>query len=360
MPADTYLRPGVFTTRVFNPVVAFLARRLGLSMKGAHVLSVQGRKTGEWHSTPVNLLSIAGQRYLVAPRGETQWVRNIRVSREARLTLGRRTETVHVVEVPDREKAPILRAYLKEWAWEVSHPSTQSLESFRNSLWPGGRPSSAPCSACSGGGRVGLPDGEDVPLGVRQLREPPHSRHWPLRRDDLGSEPLRSPDELVDTRHADVVDRSLAREHPAHEPTVDAWADRLAIGVGRDGSHHPVFGGLAPARRAPPPADLPAEQLTIELRRPLGFVSRDFEMNDRVIHGVCPPVERCYLGRGVWTLPVTSSWHIVERAGSRSTDSAQMKGSQRCPGKRKSAGRAADHSNCPSGPAVSGKLLVCS
>src|SRR6058998_2782324 len=51
-------------------------------MKGARVLSVQGRKTGEWQSTPVNALSTAGQRYLVAPRWETQWVRNIRVSRE--------------------------------------------------------------------------------------------------------------------------------------------------------------------------------------------------------------------------------------------------------------------------------------
>jgi hypothetical protein len=55
----------------------------------------------------------------VAPRGETQWVRNLRVSREARLTLGRRTEMVRVEEVADREKPPILRAYLKEWAWEV-------------------------------------------------------------------------------------------------------------------------------------------------------------------------------------------------------------------------------------------------
>ena len=123
MPADTYLRPGVFTTRVFNPVVAFLARRLGLSTKGARLLSVQGRKTGEWHSTPVNALSTAGQRYLVAPRGETQWVRNIRVSREARLTLGRRTETVHVVEVPDREKPPILRAYLNgRWSAVIRRP----------------------------------------------------------------------------------------------------------------------------------------------------------------------------------------------------------------------------------------------
>jgi hypothetical protein len=120
MPADIYIKPGFFTTRVFNPAVAFLARRIGLSMKGARVLSVRGRKTGAWHSTPVNPLGLAGRRYLVAPRGETQWVRNIRVSREARLTLGGRTETVHVEEVADVAKPPILRAYLAEWAWEVN------------------------------------------------------------------------------------------------------------------------------------------------------------------------------------------------------------------------------------------------
>ena len=120
MGTDRYIKPGFFTTRIFNPVVAFLAGRLGVTMKGARVLSVQGRKTGAWQSTPVNPLTLSGQRYLVAPRGETQWVRNIRVSREARLTLGRRTETVRVEEVADRDKPPILRAYLKEWAWEVN------------------------------------------------------------------------------------------------------------------------------------------------------------------------------------------------------------------------------------------------
>jgi hypothetical protein len=88
MSANAYIKPGFFTTNVVNPVIAFLTGRLGLSMKGARVLSVQGRRTGEWHSTPVNPLSFSGQRYLVAPRGETQWVRNIRISREARLTLG--------------------------------------------------------------------------------------------------------------------------------------------------------------------------------------------------------------------------------------------------------------------------------
>lgn len=120
MATNTYVKPGLFTTKVFNPTVAFLARRLGWGMKGARVLSVRGRRTGEWHSTPVNPLSVAGQRYLVAPRGETHWVRNIRVSHEARLTLGRRTETVRVEELSDGEKPPVLRAYLEEWAWEVS------------------------------------------------------------------------------------------------------------------------------------------------------------------------------------------------------------------------------------------------
>lgn len=115
-----YIKPGFLTAKIVNPAVAFLAGRLGVSLKGARVLSVRGRKTGEWHSTPVNPLSFNGQRYLVAPRGETQWVRNIRVSREARLTLGTRSETVRVEEVPDSEKPPILRAYLREWASEVS------------------------------------------------------------------------------------------------------------------------------------------------------------------------------------------------------------------------------------------------
>jgi deazaflavin-dependent oxidoreductase (nitroreductase family) len=119
MAARPYIRPGFFTSRILNPAVKFLAGRLGVSLKGARVLSVQGRTTGQWRSTPVNPLSLAGQRYLVAARGQTEWVRNIRVSRTARITLGRKTETVRVEEVPDSEKPPILRAYLEAWAWEV-------------------------------------------------------------------------------------------------------------------------------------------------------------------------------------------------------------------------------------------------
>lgn len=114
-----YSKPGFFTARVFNPAVAFMARRLGWSLKGARVLSVKGRSTGQWLSTPVNPLSWAGEQYLVAPRGETQWVRNLRVTPEARLTLGRTTETLAVEEVGDPDKPPILRAYLAQWGWQV-------------------------------------------------------------------------------------------------------------------------------------------------------------------------------------------------------------------------------------------------
>jgi deazaflavin-dependent oxidoreductase (nitroreductase family) len=104
--------------RVFNRMVAGLTK-LGISLLGSRILSVRGRKSGEWRSTPVNLLVVDGQRYLVAPRGHTQWVRNLRANPEARLRLGRRTESFRAEELADADKPDILRAYLKKWAWEV-------------------------------------------------------------------------------------------------------------------------------------------------------------------------------------------------------------------------------------------------
>ena len=104
--------------RVFNKIVARMTK-LGLSLMGSRVLSVQGRKSGEWRSTPVNLLVIDGQRYLVAPRGHTQWVKNLRASGAGRLQLGRKVETFHAEELADADKIPALRLYLKKWAWEV-------------------------------------------------------------------------------------------------------------------------------------------------------------------------------------------------------------------------------------------------
>jgi deazaflavin-dependent oxidoreductase (nitroreductase family) len=103
---------------VFNGAVGWLTR-IGLPLAGSRVLAVRGRSSGEWRSTPVNPLRVDGARYLVSPRGHTQWVRNIRVSGDGRLTSGRRVEEFTVEEVADDEKPPILRAYLKAWAWEV-------------------------------------------------------------------------------------------------------------------------------------------------------------------------------------------------------------------------------------------------
>jgi deazaflavin-dependent oxidoreductase (nitroreductase family) len=115
---DHFQRPGWFTKLVFNPLVAGLTR-LGVSLAGSRVLEVQGRKSGEWRSTPVNPLDHEGARYIVAPRGETQWVRNLRASGEGRLRKGGRSEEFTATELPDEEKLPLLRAYLKKWAWEV-------------------------------------------------------------------------------------------------------------------------------------------------------------------------------------------------------------------------------------------------
>jgi deazaflavin-dependent oxidoreductase (nitroreductase family) len=113
-----YQQPGWFTTHVFNQVVAVLTRS-GLSVWGSRVLEVRGRTSGELRRTPVNLLSHGGQRYLVAPRGETQWVRNLRVAGDGDLLLGRRRQHFTAAELSDGDKREVLRAYLKRWKAEV-------------------------------------------------------------------------------------------------------------------------------------------------------------------------------------------------------------------------------------------------
>lgn len=114
-----YLAPDWFTRRVFNPLVARLTR-WGISLKGSRVLDVRGRTSGEVRSTVVNLLTVDGVRYLVAPRGETQWVRNLRADAgRGTLRLGRGAEPFRATELADDDKTPILRAYLAAWAWEV-------------------------------------------------------------------------------------------------------------------------------------------------------------------------------------------------------------------------------------------------
>jgi deazaflavin-dependent oxidoreductase (nitroreductase family) len=118
MTEPHYQAPGWFTRHVFNPMVAGLTK-LGISVLGSRELRVRGRKTGEWRSNPVNLLTIDGQKYLVAPRGHTQWVRNLRVAGSGELRVGRRVESFTATELTDADKPAILREYLKRWKSEV-------------------------------------------------------------------------------------------------------------------------------------------------------------------------------------------------------------------------------------------------
>jgi deazaflavin-dependent oxidoreductase (nitroreductase family) len=113
-----YRAPGWFTRNVFNRAVAFLTRR-GVSVFGSRVLAVRGRTSGVWRTTPVNLLDHGGRRYLVSPRGEGQWVRNLRAAGTGELRVGRRTEAFRGRELSADEKVPVLRAYLKRWKFEV-------------------------------------------------------------------------------------------------------------------------------------------------------------------------------------------------------------------------------------------------
>jgi deazaflavin-dependent oxidoreductase (nitroreductase family) len=115
---DRYIRPNWFTAHIFNPFVEWVTR-LGISVYGSRILAVRGRRSGQWRTTPVNPLEFRGQRYLVAPRGVTEWVKNIRATREGELWLGSRHEPIKVVELSDAEKPEVLRAYLRKWSWEV-------------------------------------------------------------------------------------------------------------------------------------------------------------------------------------------------------------------------------------------------
>ena len=119
MTEKHYQAPGWFTRNVFNRTVAVLTR-MGISVLGSRVLEVRGRTSGQPRRTPVNLLSYEGHEYLVSPRGEGQWVRNVRAD-NGRLTLllGRKRDERQATELADTDKIPVLRAYLKRWKAEV-------------------------------------------------------------------------------------------------------------------------------------------------------------------------------------------------------------------------------------------------
>lgn len=114
-----YAKPSWFEARVIGGGIAWLARR-GVSLYGSAELSVRGRTSGEWRSVPVNPLHLDGAHYLVAARGTTQWVRNMRAAGGGQLRKGRGVRPFRAIELPEgAEKTRVLRAYLKRWGFEV-------------------------------------------------------------------------------------------------------------------------------------------------------------------------------------------------------------------------------------------------
>ena len=110
-PSRPYLRPPWMIRRVVNPLL--------MKFRLVPTLAVRGRRSGQWRTVPVNVLEWQGERYLVAPRGNTEWVRNLRVAGEGQLRYRGRVESFKAIELPDAAKPPIIEAYLARWAGQV-------------------------------------------------------------------------------------------------------------------------------------------------------------------------------------------------------------------------------------------------
>jgi hypothetical protein len=104
-----YLKPGVVVRRVMNPIAGLAGT----------TLRVRGRVTGRRQVVPVNVLKIDGTRYLVAPRGDTEWAKNLRATGEGELHRIGKTERIRATEVPRGQRKPIVDAYVKKWGWAV-------------------------------------------------------------------------------------------------------------------------------------------------------------------------------------------------------------------------------------------------
>ncbi|MEU6660252.1 nitroreductase family deazaflavin-dependent oxidoreductase [Streptomyces sp. NPDC046821] len=117
-PTPYYLKSSPLQVRL-NGVIGWLARH-GVSLKGSAELSVRGRKSGQMQRIPVNPHTYEGAQYIVSARGQSQWVRNMRVAQAGELRVGRKVRMFTATEVPDSEKPAILRSYLERWGWEVN------------------------------------------------------------------------------------------------------------------------------------------------------------------------------------------------------------------------------------------------
>jgi deazaflavin-dependent oxidoreductase (nitroreductase family) len=139
-PIITAMNSSIPAFREPTPFEKFFNRALGtligwgVGPKHVYLLEVRGRKTGKRYATPVDPLELHSKRYLVAPRGRTQWVRNAEAAGEIVLRRGRDRRRFRLCMIPDAEKPPILKAYLENCKREVqryfSVPAGSPAEAF--------------------------------------------------------------------------------------------------------------------------------------------------------------------------------------------------------------------------------------
>lgn len=119
--------------RWFNRLFGFLVG-LGFGLKHNYLLQVRGRRSGRIYSTPIDLLETGGKRFLVAPRGRTQWVRNAEAAGEVTLKKGRSRQNYGLRPVSDAEKPELLKAYLDSFKTTVQRyfpvPAGSAVERF--------------------------------------------------------------------------------------------------------------------------------------------------------------------------------------------------------------------------------------
>ena len=104
--------------RAGNALIRWLAE-LGISIAGTRALRVRGRKTGQVRSVVINVLTVGDVDYVVSPRGNTQWARNVRAAGVVEVGPSWRRRPQRATELADAAKPELLKRYLDRWYWEV-------------------------------------------------------------------------------------------------------------------------------------------------------------------------------------------------------------------------------------------------
>lgn len=131
---STPFRAPNIVDRAFNRTFGFLVG-LGFGPRYSYLLEVRGRKSGRLFSTPINLLELNGKSFLVAPRGQTQWVKNAEAAGHVTLKRGQTRLKFRLIPVADAQKPEILKAYLDQFAFAVQKffpvPAASPTDAFK-------------------------------------------------------------------------------------------------------------------------------------------------------------------------------------------------------------------------------------